>query len=172
VGVTNLTPGQERKRKSIAVGICLLSSVVALVAWNYGERPWLALGLLAGVWNFTADWLGGRLWLLHKSFGQIYQTTRETAGGIFWLPPLANTISRVAMILSMASLATCVFGPWRDGDKQADAASRLGAFAPRSRWPPGCVDSDCPMAEPDARAQVTTARTVTLPTARSFLGCG
>ena len=109
MGVTTLTPDQERKRKSIAVGICLLSAVLALVAWHYGERPWLALGLLAGVWNFTADWLGGRLWLLHKSFGQIYQTTRETAGGIFWLPPLAKTISRGAMILSMASLATCVF---------------------------------------------------------------
>jgi hypothetical protein len=36
----------------------------------------------------------------------------EKAGkGILWLPPLARTISRGAMILSMASLATCVFGP-------------------------------------------------------------
>jgi hypothetical protein len=111
VGVTNLTPDQERKRKSIALAICLVSAVLALVAWHYGERTWLALGLLAGVWNFTADWLGGRLWLLHKSFGQIHKTTRETAGGIFWLPPLAKTISRGAMILSAASLATCVFGP-------------------------------------------------------------
>jgi hypothetical protein len=36
VGVTTLTPDQERKRKSIAVGICLLSAVLALVAWRYG----------------------------------------------------------------------------------------------------------------------------------------
>jgi hypothetical protein len=108
---TTLNPHQGSKRKWIALGICLLSAVLALVAGHYGERAWLALGLLAGVWNFTADWLGGRLWLLHKSFGQIYKTTRETAGGIFWLPPLAKTISRGAMILSVASLATCVFGP-------------------------------------------------------------
>jgi hypothetical protein len=107
-GVTTLTPDQERKRKSVAVGICLLSAVLALIAWHYGRRPWLAFGLLAGVWSFTADWLGGRLWLVHTSFGQIYQTTRETPGGIFWLPPLAKTSSRAAMILSVASLATCV----------------------------------------------------------------
>jgi hypothetical protein len=89
----------------------LLSSALALIGWHFGERAWLALGLLAGVWNFTADWLGRRLWLLHKSVGQIFQTARDTGKGIFWLPPLARTISQGAMILSMASLATCVFGP-------------------------------------------------------------
>jgi hypothetical protein len=108
--MTTVSPDQERKRKSIAVAICLASAVLELIAWHYGERPWLALGVLGGVWGFTADWLGGRLWLLHKSVGHIYKTTRETGKGIFWLPPLARTISRGAMILSTASLATCVFG--------------------------------------------------------------
>jgi hypothetical protein len=54
-----LNPDKESKRKWIALGIWLLSAVTASVAWHYGERAWLALGLLAGVWNFTADWLGG-----------------------------------------------------------------------------------------------------------------
>jgi hypothetical protein len=77
----------------------------------WGGRPWLVLGLLAGAWKFTADWLGGRLWLLHKRFGQIYEATHVTGGGVFWLPPLAKTISRGALILSVASVATYSFGP-------------------------------------------------------------
>ena len=93
------------------MGLCLLSAALAMIDWHFGGRPWLVLGLLAGVWSFTADWLGGRLWLLHKRFGEIYEATRVTGRGGFWLPPLAKTISRGALILSVVSVATCSFGP-------------------------------------------------------------
>lgn len=102
---------QVFKRKWIALAICLVSATLALLAWHHGERAWLALGLLAWVWGFTADWLGGQLWLSHKSVGQFYKTIRETGLEIFWLPPLARAISLGAMIFAIASLATCVFGP-------------------------------------------------------------
>jgi hypothetical protein len=105
-----LSPEQTLKRKRIAVGICLLATVLTLVELHFGERLWLAIGGLGAVWMFTADWLGGRLWLLHKSFGQIYQSTRASAGGIFWLPPLAKTMSWGGMILTIAGFASCAFG--------------------------------------------------------------
>jgi hypothetical protein len=39
---TILNPNQESKRKWIALGICLLSAVPALIGWHFGERAWLA----------------------------------------------------------------------------------------------------------------------------------
>jgi hypothetical protein len=105
-----MSPELELKRKRIAVGICVLATALALISLHFGERPWLALGLLGSVWTFTADWLGGRLWLLHKRLGQIYQSTRASGGGIFWLPPLAKTISRGGTVLMIAGFASCAFG--------------------------------------------------------------
>ena|ERR1700733_6290337 len=105
-----MTPELELKRKRIAVGACLLATALTFVELHFGERLWLALGLLGGVWTFTADWLGGRLWLLHKSFGQIYKSTRTSGRGIFWLPPLAKTMSWGGTILMIAGLATWAFG--------------------------------------------------------------
>jgi hypothetical protein len=83
--------------------------VLTLVDLHFGGRLWPALGGLGAVWTFTADWLGGRLWLLHKSVGQLYQSSRASGGGIFWLPPLAKTMSWGGAILMIAGFASCVF---------------------------------------------------------------
>jgi hypothetical protein len=48
---------EEPRRKRLAVGLCLLSTALAMIDWHFGERPWLVLGFLAGAWSFTADWL-------------------------------------------------------------------------------------------------------------------
>ena len=110
MGKETLSPEQTLKRKRIAVGICLLATVLTLVKLHFGERLWLALGVLGGVWTFTADWLGGRLWLLHKSFSQLHQSTRASRGRIFWLPPLARTMSWGGTILMIAGIGSCAFG--------------------------------------------------------------
>ena len=110
MGLAVISPQQERKRKRIAVGICVLATAFTFISLHFGERPWLALVLLGGVWHTTADWLGGRLWLLHKRLGKIYQKARDSGGGIFWLPPLAKTMSRGGVILMIAGMASCAFG--------------------------------------------------------------
>ncbi len=102
---------QESKRKSLALGICLASTALAMTAWRFGGRPWLVLAFLASVWDTTAAWLGGRLLLLNKSVGQLFRTARDSGGSVFRLSPVAKTISRGAMILMVASVATCSFGP-------------------------------------------------------------
>ena len=110
-GLETLSPQQDQKRKRIAVGICVLATVLTFISLHFGQRSWLALMLLGGVWHTTGDWLGGRLWLLHKTLRQIYQSTRASGGGIFWLPPLARTMSWGGMILMIAGFPSCAFGP-------------------------------------------------------------
>jgi hypothetical protein len=111
MSVTHLSPEQESKRQWIALGICLLSTALGVSAWYLGGRAWLVLALLASVWNAAANWLGGRLGLLHKSPAQIFQTAHASGGSIFWLPPLAKTMARGGTILMVASVATCTLGP-------------------------------------------------------------
>ena len=105
-----LSPLQDQQRKRVAVGICVLATVLTLITLGFGQRPWLALMLLGGVWHTTGDWLGGRLWLLHKNLKQIYQSTRASGGRIFWLPPLARTMSWGGAMLMVAGIASCAFG--------------------------------------------------------------
>lgn len=92
------------------MGICVLATVLTVISLHYGRRPWLALTLLGGAWQMTADWLGGRLWLLHKTLKGIYQSMRAPDGGIFGLPPLARTMSWGGMILMIAGFSSCAFG--------------------------------------------------------------
>jgi hypothetical protein len=105
-----VSPEPTLKRKRIAVGICLLATALTLVELHFGGRLWLALGVLGGVWTYTAHWLGGRLWLLHQTFGQLHRSARTSGGGIFWLPPLARTMSWCGAILTLAGFASCAFG--------------------------------------------------------------
>jgi hypothetical protein len=65
--------------------------------------------IIGGAWHFTAEWLGNRLGLLHKSFGGIYQETNRGGALSITLPAVARTMSRGGSILLLASIASCLF---------------------------------------------------------------
>lgn len=96
----------EHQRGSLAIAICVVSAGFAALGVAIGGHPALVVVLLAGVWHFTADWLGRRLWLLFKTPRAIIQQARSTG---LHLPPLARTISTGAFLLVIAAIALALY---------------------------------------------------------------
>ena len=96
-------------RKWVAIGICIVSAAIGVYSIYTGSRVWLTVGLIGGAWHFTAEWLGNRLGLLHKSFGGIHQETKRGSALSIPLPAVARTMSRAASILMLGSIASCFF---------------------------------------------------------------
>ena len=96
----------EHRRDSIAIAICVISAVLAVVAIVLGSHhvP-LAIGSVAATWGITADWLGRRFWLLRKTPGQIYRHARQ---GSLRASPLARAISLGSLLLFIAAIV-CFF---------------------------------------------------------------
>jgi hypothetical protein len=95
-------------RSLLAVAICAVSAVLAAVGIVLGAPPFTAIILLAAVWHFTAEWSGGRLWLLFATPKGIFQRVR---GGLL-LPPLSRNIRRGSWVLLLAAVVWKV-GPWK-----------------------------------------------------------
>ena len=81
-------------RTYIAIGLCLLSAAVFGYFCVFQHfSPTLTTLNIWVIWSFTADWLGGRLWLLHLTRKQI---TREATRGKLRLSGLALGIQRAS----------------------------------------------------------------------------
>jgi hypothetical protein len=92
-------------RNKIAIGICLVSTLVGLLCIWKGYVLSFALTMVSGAWLLAGTWLGNYFSLFTKSMHERYDYVR---GGGLKGQPLATTMISGGIILGLVS-TLCYF---------------------------------------------------------------
>lgn len=89
-------------RTKIALGVCLASAAIGgyFCLFQHLNPVWATVNLWI-IWGFTADWLGGRLWMLNLRPKEI---AHEAKRGKLRLTGLALGIQRASYVWLAASV--------------------------------------------------------------------